>query len=101
MATLAKARNFYAYPARRTNKNWLHAKGKLLVIKTLLVNSCCAPSIKEVTTQLGKPKDWQYYNEIQLDGLTIFVEKPLASYEKMTLKLKGIGLFKMVSVRLS
>lgn len=82
-------------------KNWLQAKNKPLVVKLLLVNSCCAPSVEEVTTQLGKPKDAQRYDEIEQDGVTIYVEKPITAYQNMTLKLKGIGLFKMVSVRLT
>jgi hypothetical protein len=80
-------------------KNWLQTKGEQLSVKTIAVNACCAPPIQEIVTHLGKPKDAHLYYEIKVDNLSIFVEKPLYSNEKMTLKLAGLGIFKTISAK--
>lgn len=72
-------------------KNWLQTKGEQLSVKTIAVNACCAPPIQEIITHL--------YHEIKVDNLSIFVEKPLCSNEKMTLKLAGFGIFKTISAK--
>lgn len=82
-------------------KNWLQSKGKPVSVKTLQVNACCAPPVQELMTYFGKPKDAHNYKEIKIDNLSIFVEKHLSRNEKMTLKLTGIGIFKMISAKLS
>ncbi|WP_339173096.1 CC/Se motif family (seleno)protein [Solibacillus sp. FSL R5-0691] len=83
-----------------TTKKWMQAKGKPVSVKTISVNACCAPPVQELMTHLGKPKDVHNYNEFQIDNLCVYVEKSLSHNEKMTLKLTGIGIFKMISAKL-
>lgn len=47
-------------------KNWIQSKGKPVSVKTLQINSCCAPPIQELTTYLGKPKDLHNYTEMKI-----------------------------------
>lgn len=81
-------------------KKWIQSKGKPVSVKTISVNACCAPPVQELMTHLGKPKDVHNYKEIKIDNLSVFVEKHLVHNEKITLKLTGIGVFKMVSAKL-
>ena len=81
-------------------KKWMLSKGKPVSVKTISVNACCAPPVQELMTHLGKPKDMHNYNEIKIDNLSVYVEKSLSLNEKMTLKLTGIGIFKMISAKL-
>ena len=81
-------------------KSWIQSKGKPVTVKTMQVNSCCAPPIQDLMTHLGKPKDLYNYTEVEVDDLSIFVEKHLLLNEKMTLKLMGIGIFKTITARL-
>lgn len=80
-------------------KSWLQSKGGQVIVKTIRVNACCAPPIQDLITHIGKPKDLHKYNEILVDNLSIFVEKHLSSNEKMTLKLTGMGIFKMITAK--
>ena len=80
-------------------KKWIQSKGKPISIKSLHVNSCCAPPIQEVTTYIGKPKDIHNYMEVTIDNILIFVERHLTQHEKITLKLTGIGIFKMIKAK--
>ena len=82
-------------------KKWMQSKGKPVSVKTISVNACCAPPVQELMTHLGKPKDVHNYNEIKIDDLSVYVEKNLTNNAKMTLKLTGIGIFKMISAKLS
>lgn len=82
-------------------KKWMLSKGKPVSVKTISVNACCAPPVQELMTHLGKPKDVHNYNEIKIDDLSVYIEKNLSNNEKMTLKLTGIGIFKMISAKLS
>ena len=82
-------------------KKWMQTKGKPVSVKSIHVNACCAPPVQELMTHLGKPKDVHNYQEIKIDNLLIYVEKHLAHSGKMTLKLTGIGIFKMISAKLS
>lgn len=81
-------------------KKWMQSRGKPVSVKTISVNACCAPPVQELMTHLGKPKDVHNYNEIKIDNLSVYVEKNLSLSEKMTLKLTGIGIFKMISAKL-
>ena len=81
-------------------KKWMQSKGKPVSVKTISVNACCAPPVQELMTHLGKPKDVHNYYEIKIDNLSVYVEKNLSNNEKMTLKLTGIGIFKMISAKL-
>ena len=82
-------------------KKWMETKGKPVSVKSIQVNACCAPPVQELMTHLGSPKDVHNYQEIKIDNLSIYVEKHLTHNEKMTLKLTGIGIFKMISAKLS
>lgn len=82
-------------------RRWIQSKGKPVSVKTIQVNSCCAPPIQDLMTYLGKPKDLHNYTEIKIDNLSIFVEKHLSLNDKMTLKLMGIGIFKTITAKLS
>lgn len=81
-------------------KSWIQSKGKPVSVKTMQINSCCAPPIQDLLTYLGKPKDLHNYTEVEIDDLSIFVEKHLLLNEKMTLKLMGIGIFKTITAKL-
>lgn len=82
-------------------KKWIHSKGKPVSIKTLHNFSCCAPPIQELLTNFGKPKDLHNYKEIEVDNISIFIERHLLLNEKITLKLTGIGIFKTLTASLA
>lgn len=42
-------------------KRWLQSKGKHVSVKTIQVNTCCAPPIQDLMTHIGKPKDLHNY----------------------------------------
>ena len=81
-------------------KRWIQSKGKPVTVKVNQIRSCCAPAIQDLMTQLGKPKDLHNYTEVEIDDLTIFVDKHIFLNEKITLKLMGIGIFKTVTAKL-
>ena len=82
-------------------KRWIQSKGKPVTVKGNQIRPCCVPSaIQELMTHLGKPKDFHNYTEVQIDDLSIFVDKHLFLNEKITLKLMGIGIFKTVTAKL-
>lgn len=39
-------------------KRWLQSKGEHVSVKTIHVNTCCAPPIQEIFIHLGKPEDY-------------------------------------------
>ena len=82
-------------------KSYIQSKGKPISVKLLQINSCCAPSIEEVTIHFGKPKDVYNYIELKMDDLSIFVEKQISHNKEMTLKLFGLGVFKTVIADIS
>lgn len=82
-----------------STKQWLIAKGKPVSVKTISVSNCCAPPIQDLMTTFGTPKDLHNYKEIKIDNISIYIEKPLSFNERLTFKLSGIGLFKMVSAK--
>ena len=81
-------------------KRWIRSKGKPVSVKTMQINSCCAPPIQDLMTYLGKPKDLHNYTVVEIDDLSIFVDKHLFPNGKITLKLIGIGIFKTVTAKL-
>lgn len=80
-------------------KNWLQSKGNQVTVKTIEVNSCCAPGVQELFTHQGKPKNLQNYEEFKNEDLSIFVQKHLTSKQKLSLKLSGISIFKTISAK--
>lgn len=46
-------------------KTWIELKGRELTVKTLNVNVCCAPNMKEIVAIPGKPKTFDQYNQIK------------------------------------
>ena len=81
-------------------KEWIQSKGKPVSVKMIQVNVCCAPSVQELMTTMGKPKDMHNYKEFTIDSLSIFVENHLLRNEKLIMKLSGIGIFKTISASL-
>ncbi len=80
-------------------KNWIRSKGNQITVKTIEVNSCCAPGVQELFTHQGKPKDLQNYEEFKDEDLSIFIQRGLTSKQKLTLKLSGISIFKTISAK--
>ena len=81
-------------------KRWIQSKGKPVTVKVNQIRPCCVPGIQDLMTHLGKPKDLHNYTEVEIDDLSIFVDKHLFPSEKITLKLMGIGIFKTVTAKL-
>jgi len=78
-------------------KSWIEAKGANLTIKTLVVNSCCAPGIQELVAIPGKPKTINHFNQFNAEGISIFIHKNISQTEKLTIKVSGFGPFKSIS----
>ncbi|WML52605.1 CC/Se motif family (seleno)protein [Neobacillus sp. PS3-12] len=78
-------------------KNWIESKGQELTVKTLDINVCCAPNLKEIVAIPGKPKTFEQYNQIIADGLIIYVQKSLFNKSRLKLKLSGISFLKSIS----
>ncbi len=83
------------------SKKWIESKGKHLTVKTLSVNSCCAPGVQEIIAVPAKPKPLNQYHEFMIDNLLIYVQKNIAKTEKLTLKLSGFSILKTISAKLS
>lgn len=83
------------------SKKWIELKGKHLTVKTISVNSCCAPSVQEIIAVPTKPKPLNQYNEFIVDNLSIYVQKNIAKTKKLTLKLSGFSILKTISAKLS
>jgi hypothetical protein len=78
-------------------KTWIESKGRELTVKTLNVNVCCAPNMKEIVAIPGKPKTFDQYNQIKAHGLIIYVQKSLFYKSRLKLKLSGISFLKSIS----
>jgi hypothetical protein len=78
-------------------KNWIESKGQELTVKTLDINVCCAPNLKEIVAIPGRPKTFEQYNQIIADGLIIYVQKSLFNKSRLKLKLSGISFLKSIS----
>lgn len=81
-------------------KSYLTAKGKPLSIKLLEVNNCCAPTLQELMTVPGKPKDIDNYYEAYVGNIPVYIRKPLKLDDQIELKVSGFGIFKSVSAKL-
>lgn len=82
------------------SKKWLESRKNQLTVSTLEVDACCAPSVQQVIAVPGTPKTYGNYRTLTVDNVIIHVQKHLFSNQKLTLTLKGIGLFKSISVNL-
>lgn len=81
-------------------KEWIGAKGKVVTLKTIEVNGCCAPGVQELFTHFEKPKDMQNYYVFKEGELTIYVQKQLTSSPIITLYVSGFSVFKTISAKL-
>lgn len=81
-------------------KDWLRAKQKPVCIQLLEVNGCCGPSVQELMANTRTPKDMHNYSHIELDGISIFIRKPLSANDAILLKHTGFGMFKILSAKL-
>ncbi|MBY0121815.1 CC/Se motif family (seleno)protein [Bacillus sp. S/N-304-OC-R1] len=82
------------------SKKWIESKGNQLTVKTLDVKGCCAPGVQEIVAVPGKPKTLNYFHEVSVDNLTIYVQRDIKFKEKLVLKLSGFSLLKTMSVKL-
>lgn len=80
-------------------KKWIVNKGAQLTVKILEVDACCTPNVEEVVAVPGKPKTFDRYNPIEVDNLTIYVQKNLCRKEKLILKLSGFSFLKTISAK--
>ena len=78
-------------------KERIRSKGNQLTVQLLEVRSCCAPDVQELVVLPFKPKNIQQYHEITIGDISVYVQKPLLLKEKMTLQMKGFGIFKRIS----
>ncbi|RXI97793.1 Fe-S oxidoreductase [Anaerobacillus alkaliphilus] len=79
-------------------RSWIEKKGGFLTVKTLKAAGCCGGGPIELATDFGKPEDVNFFEEITLDNLTIFVQKGIPTKDnQLTLKLSGIGFFKHIT----
>lgn len=84
----------------QTAKQWIQGKGGQLTVKTLNVRACCAPGVQEVVAVPGKPGQLEPYNELKVNGISLYMEKNLCAKEKLVLKLSGVGFLKSISAKL-
>lgn len=80
-------------------KEWIRSKGSQATVQLLQVKGCCAPEIQDFVVLPVKPKDTKQYVEFNVDNLLIYVHKPISVKEKLTLQLKGFGIFKTLSAK--
>lgn len=78
----------------------LQAKGKAVCIQLLEVNGCCGPSVQELMAHTRTPKDVHNYSAHIIDGITVFLRKPLSANDDIVLKQSGFGPFKVLSAKL-
>jgi hypothetical protein len=84
----------------KESKRWIEAKGRELTVKILEAKACCAPGVQEVIAVPGKPKKTEYFNQVNYEDLSIYVQKPLSGKEKLTLKLSGFSILKSLSAKI-
>lgn len=77
-------------------KEWIRSKGSQATVQLLQVKGCCAPEIQDFVVLPVKPKDTREYVEFNVDNVSIYVYKPISVREKLTLQLKGFGIFRTV-----
>lgn len=82
------------------SKKWIEAKGNQLTVKILETKTCCAPGVQEVVAVPGKPKTIDQFAELNVENLSIYIQKILCNKEKLTIKLSGISFLKSLSAKL-
>ncbi|MFC5560193.1 CC/Se motif family (seleno)protein [Ureibacillus thermophilus] len=80
-------------------KKRIRSKGNQLTVQLLEVQGCCAPTVQELVVSSFKPKKMQQYQEFIVEDISVYVQKPLLMNEKLTLQMKGFGLFKTISAK--
>ena len=81
-------------------KKWIQSKGSQLTVKILDVKLCCSPGVQEVVAVPGKPQMMQQYHEMQVDDLTIYVQRLLCGDKKLTLKMSGALFLKSIAAKM-
>lgn len=82
------------------SKKWIESKGSQITVKILETKTCCAPGVQEVVAVPGKPKTTDQFTELNVEDLSIYVQKILCNKEKLSLKLSGITFLKTLSAKL-
>lgn len=78
--------------------SWIEKKGAQLTVKTLKAGGCCGGGPIELATEIGKPDDLHFFEEITFDRITIYVQKGInAKEDQLTIKLSGFGIFKYIT----
>ncbi|QOY35438.1 CC/Se motif family (seleno)protein [Anaerobacillus isosaccharinicus] len=78
--------------------SWIEKKGAHLTVKTLKAGGCCGGGPIELATEIGKPDERQFFEEIAFDRITIYVQKGInAKDDQLTIKLSGFGIFKYIT----
>lgn len=73
-------------------------KGSILTISSTSIENCCVP-IGEVMIQFGEPKSSSGFEKINLDDITLYIDKKLEfKNELVHIKPTGIGPFRTVRV---
>ncbi|EIJ78089.1 hypothetical protein PB1_11034 [Bacillus methanolicus PB1] len=80
-------------------KKWLKLKGKPLTVETVQVNGCCTVGVQDLIALLGKPKALDYYDEFNVDNLSIYIHKNIKVKDKMIIKLSGFGFLKTITAK--
>lgn len=80
-------------------KHRIRSKGNQLTVQLLEVGGCCAPDVQEIVVSTFKPKNMQQYEEFNVDNLSVYVQKNLLMNKKLTLQMKGFGIFKTISAK--
>jgi hypothetical protein len=82
------------------SKKWIESKGSQITVKILETKTCCAPGVQEVVAVPGKPKTTDQFTELNVEDLSIYVQKILCNKEKLSLKLSGISFLKTLAAKL-
>lgn len=80
-------------------RNWIQSKGNQITVKTIEVNSCCAPGVQELFAYAGKPKDLHNFEEFKNGDITIFIQRSLTSNQTLSLSLTGIRFLRTISAK--
>lgn len=78
--------------------SWIEKKGSHLTVKTLKAGGCCGGGPIELATEIGKPDDQHFFQEIIFEQIKIYVQKGInAKDDQLTIKLSGFGIFKNIT----
>ncbi len=79
-------------------KEWLDKKITTVTLTKVPIMNCCVP-IEEVSIQYRKPENPQLFHQVQLDWLTVFIDKNIQLKDgSLKLSLTGFGPFKTLQV---